>query len=106
MSHIPLNNEHQLLQQLKDENNSTFEHIYNNYKQQLAVNFLKLLKDVDLATDALQELWAWNSCTAIAPNQAAYSCIIQGKNRHGKRKTRLHHKLLPSFDVSKRKACL
>jgi len=85
MSHIPLNNEHQLLQQLKDGNNSAFEHIYNNYKQQLAVNFLKLLKDDDLATDALQELFtrAWNSRTAIAPNQSAYSCIIQRQNRHG-----------------------
>jgi RNA polymerase sigma-70 factor (ECF subfamily) len=74
-----------LLQQLKDGNNSAFEHIYNNYKQQLAVNFLKLHKDDDLAADALQELFtrAWNICTAIATNQSAYSCIIQRQNRHG-----------------------
>lgn len=72
MSHIPLDNEYQLLQQLKDGNHSAFELIYNHYKQQLAVNFLKLLKDDDLATDALQELFTrvWNNRAAIDPNQS------------------------------------
>lgn len=72
MSHIPLDNELELLQQLKDGNHGAFELIYHHYKQQLAVNFLKLLKDDDLAGDALQELFTrvWNNRTAIDPGQS------------------------------------
>jgi len=72
MSHTPLANENDLLQRLIDGDHAAFETIYNHYKQQLAVNLLKLLKDDDLATDALQDLFTrvWKNRTSIDINQS------------------------------------
>ncbi|MGA6118196.1 RNA polymerase sigma factor [Sphingobacterium anhuiense] len=72
MSHIPLANENDLLQRLIDGDHAAFETIYHHYKQQLAVNLLKLLKDDDLATDALQDLFTrvWKNRTSIDVNQS------------------------------------
>ncbi|WP_104383011.1 RNA polymerase sigma factor [Sphingobacterium sp. HMA12] len=72
MSHIPLTNEKDLLQRLIDGDHAAFEIIYHHYKQQLAVNFIKLLKDDDLATDALQDLFTrvWNNRASIDAKQS------------------------------------
>lgn len=79
MSHIQLANENDLLQRLIDGDHAAFETIYNHYKQQLAINLLKLLKDDDLATDALQDLFTrvWKNRSTIDVNQSFKAYLYQ-----------------------------
>lgn len=68
-----------LLQLLKKGDKKAFESLYHLYKERLAVNFIKLLRDDELAKDALQELFirVWNNRLSIDLNQSFRSYLFR-----------------------------
>ncbi|MCH5685594.1 sigma-70 family RNA polymerase sigma factor [Niabella sp. W65] len=67
MTNPKLINEYELLHQLREGSSLAFNELYNCYKKRLAANLLKLLRDEELAKDALQDLFikVWNNRTSI-----------------------------------------
>lgn len=74
-----LEGESQLLLRLKDGDTLAFELIYDRYKAQLANNLIKLLRDDELAKDALQDLFIriWNSRKNIDPSKSIKSYMYR-----------------------------
>lgn len=69
MKTIPDFDEKELVGRLREGDEAAFEILYNYYKKRLTGNFLKLLKDDELAKDALQELFTkiWNGRRTVDP---------------------------------------
>ncbi|HMR19163.1 MAG TPA: sigma factor, partial [Sphingobacterium sp.] len=60
-----------LLHRLREGDTLAFEQIYDRYKGRLAANFIRLLRNDELAKDALQDLFVrlWNSRSTIDVSQ-------------------------------------
>lgn len=71
-------NEKELLIRLRDGDEEAFAHLYNNYKQQLARNFIRVLKSKELAQDATQDLFlrVWDYRQAIDPDQPFIALLV------------------------------
>lgn len=74
-----IDNEHELLLQLKQGTVGAFEQLYNRYKQPLAASLVKLLRNDTLAQDALQDLFVrvWNNRASIDPAMSFRSYLYR-----------------------------
>src|SRR5690606_29899458 len=72
--HTPVSEIHEkaLLRRLQAGEVTAFEDLYNYYKTPIARNLLRLLRDDDLAQDALQELFTriWQNRHKIDPERS------------------------------------
>lgn len=71
--------EKKLLTQLRAGDHHAFKLLYDRYKLQLTANFIRLLRDDELAKDALQELFIriWNNREGIDLNLSFTAYIYQ-----------------------------
>lgn len=109
MSNPTEHNEQGLLLRLQAGDTYAFEMLYNSYKHRLSANFIKLLRDDELAKDALQDLFVrvWNGRASIDPEQSFRAFLFRiAKNlvidyyRKAARDKSMQEKMLRENEIS------